>query len=308
MAAAFATPAPKQAWPPESTPLTAAKRAEHAEGFAYCAGSTKHSECGLPHQGEPIRAPRLQTRLMNEGVVQASCGWRHTAFLLSSGEAYTCGDGSYGKLGSGDTELKPEPCCVPFSTPVHVMAISCGQHHTAFVGADRTVWTCGLGLYGQLGHGEALNELTPRCVEMARGKVVAAACGDLHTLLLFEDGRPLSCGLGDGGRLGLPVPKGEDGVGCVTTPREVPLDTYHPHALLSYFLGCLTDTLARDLAGAAQHRPQAGGGLPRGGRELWRRAFGLDLLGRQRLHLWPRRAGPAGARGHAERGHAAQGD
>ena len=239
MAAAFATPAPKQAWPPESTPLTAAKRAEHSEGFAYCAGSTKHSECGLPHQGEPIRAPRLQTRLMKEGVVQASCGWLHTAFLLSSGEAYTCGDGSYGKLGSGDTALKPEPCRVPFSTPVHVMAISCGQHHTAFVGADRTVWTCGLGLYGQLGHGEALNELTPRCVEMARGKVVAAACGDLHTLLLFEDGRPLSCGLGDGGRLGLPVPKGEDGVGCVTTPREVPLNTYHPRASLSYSFAVL---------------------------------------------------------------------
>ena len=239
MAAAFATPAPKQAWPPESTPLTAAKRAEHAEGFAYCAGSTKHSECGLPHQGEPIRAPRLQTRLMKEGVVQASCGWLHTAFLLSSGEAYTCGAGSYGKLGSGDTALKPEPCRVPFSTPVHVMAISCGQHHTAFVGADRTVWTCGLGLYGQLGHGEALNELTPRCVEMARGKVVAAACGDLHTLLLFEDGRPLSCGLGDGGRLGLPVPKGEDGVGCVTTPREVPLNTYHPRASLSYSFAVL---------------------------------------------------------------------
>ena len=233
MAEAFTTPAPKQAWPAESTPLTASKRTEHAEGFAYCAGSTKHSECGLPHQGEPLRTPRLQTRLMKEGVVQASCGWRHTAFLLSSGEAYTCGDGTYGKLGSGDTALKPEPSCVPFPTPVHVMAISCGQHHTAFVGADRTVWTCGLGLYGQLGHGEALNELTPRCVEMARGKVVAAACGDLHTLLLFEDGQALSCGLGDSGRLGLPVPKGEDGVGCVTTPREVRRSTpyHHPYVL-----------------------------------------------------------------------------
>jgi len=87
MAEAFTTPAPKQAWPAESTPLTASKRTEHAEGFAYCAGSTKHSECGLPHQGEPLRTPRLQTRLMKEGVVQASCGWRHTAFLLSSGEA-----------------------------------------------------------------------------------------------------------------------------------------------------------------------------------------------------------------------------
>ena len=234
MSEAFTTPAPpKQAWPAESTPLTASKRTEHAEGFAYCAGSTKHSECGLPHQGEPLRTPRLQTRLMKEGVVQASCGWRHTAFLLSSGEAYTCGDGSYGKLGSGDTALKPEPSCVPFPTPVHVMAISCGQHHTAFVGADRTVWTCGLGLYGQLGHGEALNELTPRCVEMARGKVVAAACGDLHTLLLFEDGQALSCGLGESGRLGLPVPKGEDGVGCVTTPREVPLHALAPSSRLT---------------------------------------------------------------------------
>ena len=223
MASAFSTPAPKQAWP-ESTPLTAAKRAEHSEGYAYCVGSTKHGECGLPHQGKPIRAPRLQTRLMKEGVVQASCGWRHTAFLLSSGEAYACGDGAYGKLGSGDTALLPEPSRVHFPTPVHVMSVSCGQHHTAFVGADRTVWTCGLGLYGQLGHGDSLNEFTPRCVEAARGKVVAAACGDLHTLLLYEDGRALSCGLGEGGRLGLPVPQGEAAVGCVTSPCEVPLN------------------------------------------------------------------------------------
>ena len=57
---------------------------------------------------------------------------------------------------------------------------------------------------------------------------MAAACGDLHTLLLFEDGQALSCGLGESGRLGLPVPKGEDGVGCVTTPREVPLHALPP--------------------------------------------------------------------------------
>ena len=62
---------------------------------------------------------------------------------------------------------------------------------------------------------------------------MAAACGDLHTLLLFEDGQALSCGLGESGRLGLPVPKGEDGVGCVTTPREVPLHALPPSVRLA---------------------------------------------------------------------------
>lgn len=225
MASAFRTPqsaAPKQAWT-EPTPLTPA-RATHSEGFVYCCGSTEHGQLGLPHQREPIKVPRLHTHLMKEGVVQVSCGWRHTAFVSSSGNAFVCGDGKFGKLGCGDEAQQPEPCRVPFSAPVHVMSVSCGMHHTAFITTDRAVWTCGLGLYGQLGHGDIVSEESPRCLEAVQGSVVAAACGDYHTLLLSGEGKPLTCGYGEGGRLGLNPAYGEEGLGCVLTPREVELN------------------------------------------------------------------------------------
>ena len=224
MATAFLGADRRGAPPTPATAQKAAGQAAKAEGFAYCAGATKHGAVGLPHAGEPLTAPRLQTRFMNEGVVQVSCGWRHSAYVLSSGEVYTCGEGTDGKLGSGETASSPEPQPVSFGAELFVMHVSCGQHHTAFVGADRTVWTCGLGLYGQLGHGGLASEASPRCVASLRGRVVAAACGDLHTLLLSDEGRPLACGMSEGGRLGLPAPKGQKRLEpCVTTPRDVPL-------------------------------------------------------------------------------------
>ena len=114
-----------------STPATAQKpaaQAAKAEGFAYCAGATKHGAIGLPHAGEPLTAPRLQTRLMKEGVVQVSCGWRHSAYVLSSGEVYTCGEGTNGKLGSGQTASLPEPQPVAFGTELFVMQASLAKN------------------------------------------------------------------------------------------------------------------------------------------------------------------------------------
>lgn len=209
MAHAFGTPPPpKQAWP-AATPLTA-KRAEHAEGYAYLAGSTRFGELGLPHHSEPIRAPRLQTRLMNDGVVQVSCGWRHTAFVLSGGDAYCCGDGAYGKLGCGGEVALPEPSRVVFSAAVHVMSVSCGQHHTAFVSGDRCVWTCGLGLYGQLGHGGAANEGAAsgrRLDRTTRLQQMPSSPRALLTPLAFATGRSRAAV-----RRGVAGPRGGGGV------------------------------------------------------------------------------------------------
>ncbi len=43
--------------------------------------------------------------------------------------------------------------------------VSCGQQHTAIVSDAGEVFTFGLGVFGQLGHGELSDEMIPRRVE-----------------------------------------------------------------------------------------------------------------------------------------------
>jgi len=64
------------------------------------------------------------------------------------------------------------------------------------------LYAMGLGLYGQLGLGSLASESQPRRVPNVGGAAAFVACGDLHTLVLRADGRALSCGFNDSGRLG----------------------------------------------------------------------------------------------------------
>ena len=185
-------------------------------GRVYASGSGEYAACGVPpakkhhpqnHAASAIRTPHLLTTLLEKQIVQVSCGWRHSAIVLTSGELYAVGDGEHGKLGLGeDTSTRVEPTLVPLASslpvPVRVTFVSCGHSHTAFVCSAGDLYTFGLGLYGQLGHGSLRSETSPRHVEVVGGSAMSVSCGGLHTLALRADGVALSCGFNEAGRLG----------------------------------------------------------------------------------------------------------
>ena len=112
-------------------------------------------------------------------------------------------------IARSETLARPEPPRVPIplqvgAPPSHVVrvaTVSCGRSHSAFVCTVGELYTFGLGLYGQLGHRTLTAQTTPRRVDGLGGPVVSVSCGGLHTLLVRADGRALSCGFNESGRL-----------------------------------------------------------------------------------------------------------
>ena len=77
------------------------------------------------------------------------------------------------------------------------------MYHSLAITTDGAVWSWGVGLFGQLGHGDAQNQLLPKKVEAFAGRCVAAvSAGDFHSLALTADGAFLTWGEGETGCLG----------------------------------------------------------------------------------------------------------
>ena len=84
--------------------------------------------------------------------------------------------------------------------------ISCGYTHTMAVTAVGHAWTCGRNKFGQLGVGDTANRLGFTRVDAGQlggARIVMAACGSFHSVVVSAEGRVLIFGCGDSGCLGL---------------------------------------------------------------------------------------------------------
>lgn len=173
--------------------------------------------------------------------------------VASDGKVYTWGNGEFGALGHGNKQSVTSPKAITSLNGLVALQISCGPYHTAIIAdppdqvlyirlpstvalgnsdsksisqfADMysdarniscgTLYTCGMGKAGQLGHGENVLSLN-RPVEVSfmsdNGyKVTKVSCGMHHTLMIATPLHSirvfmtylLSCGWGEHGRLGL---------------------------------------------------------------------------------------------------------
>jgi len=174
---------------------------------------------GYPYQPEP----KLVEDLGDYHIVQVACGDAHTVALTAEGLVFSWGGGGCGQLGHPDTAQMPkdEDGCPYQPTPrlvedlaAVVCYVACGKAHTVVVCAEGHLYSWGAGACGQLGHPDTSNfpfdedgypfHPTPRMVASLRGvRLVAAACGDVHTLALAEDGGLYCFGGGSFGQLGL---------------------------------------------------------------------------------------------------------
>lgn len=130
-----------------------------------------------------------------------SAGQTHSAFIDENGEAWTFGEGSFGKLGHGNTEH----CYVPtkIANLDSLTAISAGKNHTVALNEHGQVWTFGGGTKGQLGHGDMLQQTLPKLVEpLSENTIVAISAGADHTAVLDVGGHVWTFGAGHKGQLG----------------------------------------------------------------------------------------------------------
>lgn len=166
-------------------------------------------------------------------VVDISCGLGHTIALMESGELFSWGNGSNGRLGLGDTTDRATPTKI-LTSALHssdssTQAINaaggtlptrlgtqlfchvyCGASHSLATSFDGRAYAWGKNNQGQCGHGHTNDQLSIHEVKFFRDEVDEdishAAGGWEHTLFCSASGRVFSagCGYKDSRRTGIP--------------------------------------------------------------------------------------------------------
>ena len=153
-------------------------------------------------------------------VRQVAAGGEHTGIVTQTGELFMCGDGRGGKVGTGELQDRTTPTLlarVLFEGEA-VLMVACGCDHTMVVTEGGKVFTFGSGSFGQLGHGDLNQQLTPKQVpvEAFNGEqIVMVAGGFVHSIALSAAGNVFTWGHNATGQLG------HNNLQSETVPRQV---------------------------------------------------------------------------------------
>jgi alpha-tubulin suppressor-like RCC1 family protein len=177
------------------------------DGKFYAWGDGRQGQLGLgviEHLQQPARAGGLEL-FGNQRLRRTAAGYHHLA-VVADGAVYTSGDGIYGQLGLGDGQPRRRLTRVPQAAFAgsRVIVVSCGSYHTMALTAGH-VWTCGRNVSGQLGVGDTTDRLVFTQVDAGQfggARIVMAACGAVHSVVVSAEVRVWTFGYGGNGRLG----------------------------------------------------------------------------------------------------------
>ncbi|XP_049850244.1 uncharacterized protein LOC126322375 [Schistocerca gregaria] len=171
---------------------------------------------GDPEKGVDYRlTPVLVTSLSKHKIIRISCGSTHAAVVTDQGKLFTWGQGIYGQLGLGAVLQRYTPYEVTtLGSEVFINDVQAGSFHTAIITSAHSLYTCGAGTHGELGHGDFKNLYYFTMVSyLKKLKIVQVSCGRYHTAAVTSGGSVYTFGagehyqLGHGNDLSLSTPK-----------------------------------------------------------------------------------------------------
>ena len=114
---------------------------------------------------QQLLLPKKIEALAGRRVVAVSAGGQHSIAITADGAVWSCGCGSSGRLGHGDTQEQLLPKKIEDLAGQRVVAVSAGGFHSIAVTAHGAVWSWGGGAFGNLGHGDEHQQLLPKKIE-----------------------------------------------------------------------------------------------------------------------------------------------
>ena len=192
---------------PTSTIVMVAAGAEHSVAVGAEGGIWTWGYGGQGRLGHNTGEDRLEpTLLAGEALggsltVLVAAGACHTVAVTREGALWVWGCGLAGQLGLGDTENRLVPVRVGAEEVFggRVLMTACGNEHTLIVTTKGTLWTCGEGEYGTLGHTNEKTRLVPTQIEahfFGDANIVSAAAGAFHSVAVTEQGALYTWGSG----------------------------------------------------------------------------------------------------------------
>ncbi|XP_077989209.1 uncharacterized protein LOC144443553 isoform X2 [Glandiceps talaboti] len=139
-----------------------------------------------------------------------ACGASHTVIVTYDNEIYSWGNGNSGQLGCGDRETHTEPQRVKLcDRPVKVKGVACGSRHTIVWLENGKCYSFGNNYNAQLGYDFKIknykeNQVKPHLLRpLQHLHVNQVACGERHSIFLFDSGTAAGCGCNANGQIGV---------------------------------------------------------------------------------------------------------
>ena len=210
-----------------------------SDGNAYAWGSNGSGQLGdgtYTTRTTPVKVSKPADAPTNFTYVQVSGGYNDSLAVGSDGNAYGCGDNTYGKLGDGTSTSRAMPvkASKPADAPTDFtyIQISAGAGHSLAVGSDGYAYAWGRSDSGQLGNntsGFGAHSSVPVHVrdpssptdENKGLKATQVSGGGDHSLAVGSDGYVYAWGINNYGQLGNNTTSG-------STANPVPVHVRNP--------------------------------------------------------------------------------